>query len=240
MTITTVGFDADDTLWHSESHFAVTEDKFRSLLQPWLAPDAVADLLLARERANLEIFGYGAKGFTLSMIETALEVSDGSLPPSAIQQIIDWGKDICCHPVELLDGVFDTVTSLQGHYRLMLITKGDLFHQESKVAESGLADHFDHVEILSEKSPQSYQAVLDRVGVGCEEFVMVGNSVRSDILPVVEIGAQAIHLPYGITWGHELVDVPSHEVRWVELNRMHDVPGAVHRLGSRLRSAKSA
>lgn len=231
MTITVVGLDADDTLWHSENHFAVTEERFRSLLAPWLDPGDVADRLLNQERANLEIFGYGAKGFTLSMIETALEVSGGALPSSAVQQIIDWGKELLSHPIELLDGVEATLQELATRYRLALITKGDLFHQESKVAESGLADLFDEVQILAEKSPASYQRVLDRLGVGVEHFVMVGNSLRSDVLPVVEIGGRAVHIPYGITWGHENVDTADHEITWHMIEDLVGLPALLAEIG---------
>ena len=206
MVVRVVGLDADDTLWHSESHFAITEDRFRKLLEPWITGDDVSARLLARERSNLEIFGYGPKGFTLSMIETAIEVTGEDLPASALQEVIDWGKELSSHPVELLDGVADTIEVLRERYALFLITKGDLFHQESKVAESGIADRFDRIEVLSEKSPASYRRVLTSAGVEPSEFVMVGNSVRSDVLPVVEIGGQAIHIPYDITWNHEVVE----------------------------------
>jgi putative hydrolase of the HAD superfamily len=224
MTISVVGFDADDTLWHSESHFAVTEERFRALLEPWLPAEMVADRLLQRERANLEFFGYGVKGFTLSMIETAIEVSEGALPAAAVQELISWGKDLMSHPVELLDHVPETLDVLSGSYRLLLITKGDLFHQESKVAESGLAGHFERVEIVSEKSPDVYRRLLDRSGVGAGEFVMVGNSLRSDVLPVVEIGGRAVHVPYGITWGHEAVELGDREVRWSRIDGLHQLP----------------
>ncbi len=232
MTVSVVGLDADDTLWHSESHFAVTEDRFRALLAPWLPADAVADRLLERERANLRIFGYGAKGFTLSMIETALEVSDGQVSAEAIQELIEWGKELLQHPVELLDDVEETLDRLAGEYRLALITKGDLFHQESKVAESGLAPYFERIEILSEKSGPTYRRVLDGLGASPDEFVMVGNSVRSDVLPVIEIGARAFHVPYGITWGHEVVAAPAaEEPSWIELDRLGELPDHLSTLG---------
>lgn len=230
MTVSVVGFDADDTLWHSESHFAVTEERFHDLLAPWLGADDVSGRLLDQERKNLEIFGYGAKGFTLSMIETALEISEGRLPSSAVQQIIDWGKELSSHPVELLDRVAETIEQLGRNYRLMLITKGDLFHQESKIAESGLADHFERVEILSEKSAITYQRVLDVALVSNNEFVMVGNSVRSDVLPVLEIGARAVHVPYGITWGHEHVDTDEAEVGWSQIDGLAELPEVLDRL----------
>jgi putative hydrolase of the HAD superfamily len=224
MSISVVGFDADDTLWHSENHFAITEERFRALLEPWLSANDVGDRLLARERNNLEVFGYGAKGFTLSMIETAIEVSDGSMPVSAIQELINWGKDLLTHPVELLDEVQETLSRLAGRYRLVLITKGDLFHQESKVAESGLSELFEQVEIVSEKSPDTYRKVLARCEVGPSEFVMVGNSIRSDVLPVVEIGARAVHVPYGLTWGHEKVDTAGREVDWHQITHLGELP----------------
>ncbi len=206
MTISLIGFDADDTLWHSESHFALTEDRFRALVSPWSAAEQTSELLLARERANLELFGYGVKGFILSMIETAIEVSDGTIPSDAIRQIVSWGKEMMAHPVELIDGVSDVLDFVASSHRMVLITKGDLFHQESKIAESGLAERFERVEILSEKSPEQYRNVLDRCGgVPAEEFLMVGNSLRSDVAPVVEIGGTGVHIPYAITWGHEQV-----------------------------------
>lgn len=201
--ITTIGFDADDTLWESEVYFAVTQERFEALLAPWCASTDVASALLEAERSNLAHFGYGVKGFTLSMIETAIELTEGALPANALAEIIAWGREMMAHPVTLLDGVVDVLDELAGRYRLALITKGDLFHQESKVAESGLGDRFDSVEILSEKDERSYQRVLDRLGIEAPSFLMVGNSVRSDIEPVVAIGARAVHIPHAITWAVE-------------------------------------
>ncbi len=224
MTISTVGLDADDTLWHSESHFLVTEQRFGALVSPWLPSEEAAEKLLTRERANLEVFGYGVKGFTLSMIETAIEASGGAIPAEALQQIVNWGKEMLSHPVDLLPGVEATIDALADHYRLVLITKGDLFHQESKIAESGLAERFHHVEILSEKSPTHYRRVLDRHGVEPSEFLMAGNSLRSDVLPVIEIGSYGVHIPYGIIWGHERVDRTELEPSWHHLDRITDLP----------------
>lgn len=231
MSITLIGLDADDTLWHSESHFALTEDRFQALVSPWSAADQTAERLLARERANLDVFGYGVKGFVLSMIETAIEVSESAIPVGAIEQIIEWGKEMMAHPVELLDGVERVIDELNGHYRTVLITKGDLFHQESKIAESGLADRFDHIEILSEKTPEHYLGVLHRCGdIPVREFVMVGNSLRSDILPVIEIGGHGVHVPYQVTWGHEVVADPPAEGGWHRLSSLVELPNLVARL----------
>lgn len=201
-----VGFDADDTLWHSETFFAVTEDRFRALLAPWCAAEEVTSRFLDRERSNLALFGYGIKGFTLSMIETAIEASEGAIPIGAIQQIIDWGKEMLAHPVDLIDGVEATLDAVGARYRIVLLTKGDLFHQESKIAESGLADRFDAVEVMAEKDPATYRRFLDSIDVEPSSFLMIGNSARSDVLPIIEIGGQAIQVPYAITWGVEEVD----------------------------------
>lgn len=201
-----IGFDADDTLWHSETFFAITEDRFRALLAPWCAAEEVTSRFLDRERSNLALFGYGIKGFTLSMIETAIEASEGAIPIGAIQQIIDWGKEMLAHPVDLIDGVEATLDAVGPRYRIVLLTKGDLFHQESKIAESGLADRFDAIEVMAEKDPATYRRFLDTIGVEPSEFLMIGNSARSDVLPIIEIGGQAIQVPYAITWGVEEVD----------------------------------
>jgi putative hydrolase of the HAD superfamily len=224
MAIRMLGFDGDDTLWHSETYFAVTEERFGALLAPWLPGEVVAERLLERERTNLRVFGYGVKGFTLSMIETAIEVSEGRIPASSIQRIIDWGKEMHDHPVELLDGVVDTLDALTGTYALVLITKGDLFHQETKVAASGLGEHFTGIEVVSEKDPSCYRRALARYGVDPAEFVMVGNSVRSDVLPVLEIGARAVHIPYGITWGHEVAEADHAAEGWWQLDSVRDLP----------------
>jgi len=224
--ITTVGFDADDTLWESEAFFAVTEERFVALLAPWCASREVADALVATERNNLAHFGYGVKGFTLSMIETAIELTEGAIPSAALAEIIGWGREMMAHPVDVIDGVVDVLDTLGSHFRLVLITKGDLFHQESKVAESGLADRFEAVEILSEKDERSYQQVLDRLGIGAAEFAMVGNSVRSDIEPIVAIGAHAIHIPHSITWAVEEATRPNEAAQpWTTLESVRQVPG---------------
>lgn len=205
-----MGIDADDTLWHNETYFADAAVTFAQILAPW-TPEG--DDVLARhgetERRNLELFGYGVKGFTLSMIETAVEVSDGRIDGVAVGRLLDVGRAMMHHPVDLLDGVQEAVESLAERYRLVLITKGDLIHQEQKVARSGLAQHFERVEIVSEKDEATYAAVLRRLEVAPERFCMVGNSVRSDVLPVLALGAHAVHIPYAVTWAHEQVERPS-------------------------------
>jgi putative hydrolase of the HAD superfamily len=204
--IDVVGVDADDTLWHNETYFADAQATFVQILAPW-TPEGEDVLALhdATERANLELFGYGIKGFTLSMVETAIEVSRGEVTTSAIAELIRLGKQMLAHPVELLDGVADAIEALGERHRLVLVTKGDLIHQEQKIARSGLADRFERVEIVSEKDPATYKAILDRMDVAPDRFLMVGNSVRSDILPVLELGGHAVHVPYAITWSHEVV-----------------------------------
>lgn len=208
MTITTIGLDGDDTLWHSETHFAVTTARLAELLEPWVPHTEAAEAhLLEVERRNLGLLGYGVKAFTLSMIETAIEVSDRQVPASRIEEILSWGKELLDHPVELLDDVAETVDALGTRFDLVLVTKGDLFHQESKLARSGLAEAFSAVEIVSEKDPATYRRILQRQALEPASFVMVGNSVRSDVLPVLEVGARAVHVPYEVTWAHEVVDV---------------------------------
>jgi putative hydrolase of the HAD superfamily len=232
VTIRMLGLDGDDTLWHSETYFAVTEERFRTLLDPWLPGELVAERLLERERANLGVFGYGVKGFILSMIETAIEASEGRIPAASVQRIIDWGKEMHDHPVELLDGVAETLDSLTERYALLLITKGDLFHQETKVAASGLGELFSGIEIVSEKDAACYRRALGRYGVDPAEFVMVGNSVRSDVLPVLEIGARAVHIPYGITWGHEIAEA-DHVDGWWQLESLRGLPDLLASLSDR-------
>lgn len=225
-SVTVVGLDGDDTLWHNESIFAATHDRFRAMVERYAPGAGIDERLLATERRNLELFGYGVKGFALSLIETAITVSDGRISAHDVARIVDWAKDMLRHPVDLLDGVADTVAHLATRYRLVLITKGDFFHQESKVARSGLAEHFDVVEIVAEKDPASYRRVLGRAGIDPASFVMVGNSLRSDVLPVLEIGGHAVHIPYRLTWEHE--QVADHEYGgrpYTELGDIRELPG---------------
>jgi putative hydrolase of the HAD superfamily len=205
--MTVIGFDGDDTLWQSEMHFEATTDRFADLLAPWVPDTAAArQRLIDVERRNLELLGYGVKAFALSMIETAIEVSGSRVPASAIHEIVGWAKELMRHPVELLADVEEVVAALAARHTLLLVTKGDLLHQESKVAGSGLAEHFDGIHIVSEKDEATYRQVLAAHDVAPGDFVMVGNSLRSDILPVLGIGGRAVHVPHELLWDIEHVD----------------------------------
>ena len=223
-----IGIDGDDTLWRNEDYFTVTQERFGELLgpylpSPYLSPSIdVQRALETTERRNLEVFGYGAKGFTLSLIETAIELTDGRVPARVIQDLVGFGRWILTHPVELLEGVADVVTELSASgRRLVIVTKGDLMHQEHKVAGSGLADLFDAIEIVSEKDETTYRRLLERAHVAPDGFLMVGNSVRSDVLPVLAIGGRAVHIPYHTTWAHEHAD---HDGSVPTLESIRDLP----------------
>jgi len=231
MPVRVVGFDGDDTLWHSETRFHVTQGEFRELLKRHV-PDAEADRRLAEmEMKNLAIYGYGVKSFTLSMLETAIELTEGRIPASDLEVILGWGKRMLMEPTELLQGVEATLRGLSGRYDLLLITKGDLFDQESKLARSGLGELFLGVEILSEKNVDSYRGVFKRRAIKPEDFVMVGNSLRSDVLPVVSLGGHAVHIPYEVTWHHE--HVPEEEMPkegWGRIASIRELPAVIETL----------
>jgi putative hydrolase of the HAD superfamily len=231
MPITVVGLDGDDTLWQNETRFILTQEELRELVHRHV-PEADVDAHLDEvELRNLAVYGYGVKSFTLSMIETAIEVTEGRIPAADLEVILGWGKRMLKQPTELLDGVEPAVRELSARYDLLLITKGDLFDQESKLARSGLADLFLGVEIVSEKNAASYRGILSRRGIKPEEFVMVGNSPRSDILPVLELGARAVHIPYHVTWHHEHVPEESYpKTGWYRLERIGEVAGLLAEL----------
>jgi putative hydrolase of the HAD superfamily len=201
-----VALDADDTLWHNEPLFTSVRGQFCALLGRYRPDGVPGDRLDAVEMRNLRHFGYGVKGFVLSMIETAIEMTGGRLEAADVQTIIGWGRDMLDSPVELLDGVPEAVEELAGAFRLILLTKGDLLHQETKLARSGLGRHFTGIEIVSEKNAGTYCSVMARYRVAPARFAMVGNSLRSDILPVLEAGGQAVYVPYEGTWAHERVE----------------------------------
>jgi putative hydrolase of the HAD superfamily len=205
MSIRVLAFDGDDTLWHNESRFNLTQSALRDLLRRHVPNADVDGHLFDVEMRNLSLYGYGVKAFTLSMLETAIELTQGRIPASDLHVILGWGKRMLTEPTELLDGVQATLKEVSSRHSLLLITKGDLFDQESKLARSGLADMFSGVEILSDKNVDSYRSLLTRRGIKPDEFVMVGYSLRSDIAPVVALGARAVHIPYHVTWNHEHV-----------------------------------
>jgi putative hydrolase of the HAD superfamily len=204
-----IGFDADDTLWHNENIFEQVHARYFALLAAHHDAATVERTLFATEMRNLELYGYGIKGFTLSAIETALAVTAGRISPEEIGQILALGREMLTHPVEPLDGAGEILADLASRHRLLLITKGDLRDQERKLAKSGLAHRFDHIEIVSEKDRSTYARILVRHGIDPQNFLMVGNSLKSDILPVLALGGSAVHIPYRITWAHEQVDPPT-------------------------------
>jgi putative hydrolase of the HAD superfamily len=218
-----IGFDADDTLWRSEDAFEAAEHRFHELLDPY-TPDGIdiVGALRATERANLSISGYGVKAFALSMVQTAVTISDGSVPGRVIGDLIALTHDMLTEQVQLLPHVPDVLADVGRDHRLLLITKGDLVHQTRKITTSGLEHHFEYVEILLEKDPPSYARILRHVGVEAERFCMVGNSVRSDILPVLELGGHGVHVPYRITWAHEHVE--DHDGDFAELASIAELP----------------
>jgi putative hydrolase of the HAD superfamily len=227
-----VGFDADDTLWHNESIFEQVHVRYRELLARYHDAATVDRTLFATEMRNLELYGYGVKGFTLSAIETAIQLTKGKIPAAEIGQLIGLGQEMLAHPVELLEGVAETLPALAGQYRLVLITKGDLRDQERKLAKSGLQQHFPQVEILSEKSVETYDALFRRQGIVASRFVMVGNSIKSDVLPVLELGASAVHIPYHLTWAAERVErVPDAVGRFFQMTTMRELPSVLARVG---------
>lgn len=224
---THIAFDADDTLWAHENIFVDAKARCLELLTPYLSPGQELEReLYAFERKNLKLFGYGVKGFVLSMIETAIELSRGKISGAEIQRIIDLGKEMLEHEIHLLPYVREAIEALQPHVTLMLITKGDLFAQENKIARSGLGEEFDIVEIVSEKNPENYQVLLKRHGIDPAGFLMIGNSLRSDVLPVVSLGGRAIHLPFEYTWHHEKVAEETASGYW-QPESMKEAVGAI-------------
>ena len=199
-----IGFDGDDTLWHSEGYYQHANAEFAAIVGRYVELADVHDRMLATERRNLKLFGYGAKGMTLSMVETAIAVTDSRISAADIHRLVELGKAVLQHPVELLPGIREAVEAVAARHPVVLITKGDLFHQEHKVAQSGLAGLFRRIEIVSEKNAASYQRVLQEFSLQPAQFVMVGNSLRSDIEPVVRLGGWGVHMPYHVTWAHEL------------------------------------
>lgn len=231
MKLRIIALDADDTLWHNMQLFMTVETRFQEMLADHGEPEEIAGRLFETETRNLEHFGYGVKGFTLSMIETAIELSDGAVTAREIAAIVEMGREMVHSPIELLDFVEPTIRRLASSHELMLLSKGDLFDQESKLARSGLGDYFRHVEIVSRKTPEVYADVLRRYDLAPEQFVMVGDSLRSDVLPVLEIGARAIHVPFPIIWAHE--EVAEESLRGLDFDvvaHLGELPAAIARI----------
>jgi putative hydrolase of the HAD superfamily len=231
-----IAFDADDTLWHDMPLFQSLVERFKSLLGEYQSEELIEKALLETEAKNLKHFGYGVKGFTLSLIETALDLSEERIPPPVIREILQLGKGMMGSPVELLPGVKETVGTLAKKHKLILVTKGDLFHQESKLARSGMGDNFSELEIVASKDKQTYEAILRKYKVRAEHFMMVGNSIRSDILPVLALGAYAVHIPYHTEWAHETVQEKQkqklkRENRYIQIENIGMLPQVANKIG---------
>jgi putative hydrolase of the HAD superfamily len=218
--LTTIGFDADDTLWQNEHFFRLTEAKFLDLLDAHGDRAVLAERLLAAEKRNLALYGFGIKGFTLSMIETAIEITEGRVPAATIAEILAAGREMLRHPVETLPHVRETLEALAGDYAIVLITKGDLFDQERKLAESGLGELFSAVEIVSRKDAATYARIFAEHGDGAERSMMVGNSLRSDIVPAIAAGSWAVYVPHPLTWVVEHDEEPVAAPRYRHLERL--------------------
>ena len=226
--IDAVGLDADDTLWENESFFRLTEAEFCALLADHVEAGDIAARLFDVERANLARYGYGIKGFMLSMVETAIELTDGRVDGRTIGRILDLGREMLAHPVDLLPGVEDALDAMAGR-RLILITKGDLMDQERKIAASGLAERFASVEILAEKTPEAYARILWAQDIAPERFLMAGNSMKSDVIPVLELGGWGVFVPHRETWAMEHAEAPNHP-RLHELARLDELPALLARI----------
>lgn len=223
LPITTIGFDADDTLWQNEQFFRSSEKHFASLLAPYADIADLSGRLLAVEKRNLDSYGFGIKGFTLSLIETAVEVTEGKVPATVIAEILSAGREMLSHPVETLPYVTETLEQLTDHYKLVLITKGDLFDQERKLAQSGLGDFFDAIEIVSNKDKATYERIFRRHGDGAKQALMIGNSLKSDIVPAIEAGSWGIFVPHELTWVMEHVEAPVHDPRFRQIENLSEL-----------------
>lgn len=223
--VTTIGFDADDTLWQNETFFRMTEQRFTELLSEHGAHDVISARLLEAERRNLRFYGFGVKGFTLSMIETAVEVTNGQVSASVIAEILGFGRQMLQNPVETLPHARETLDALAGRYRILLITKGDLFDQERKLAQSGLGDYFSAIEIVSDKTAQTYERIFSRHGDGPQRAVMVGNSLKSDVVPAIRAGSWGVHVPHELTWVLEHEEPPESDPRFRRIPDLGELPG---------------
>jgi putative hydrolase of the HAD superfamily len=230
-SLTTIGFDADDTLWQNENFYRMTEKRFTALLAEHAAEDHLSARLLEAEKRNLQHYGFGIKGFTLSMIETAIEVTEGRVPASVIKEILEAGREMLSHPVETLPHVRETLDKVAEDYRLILITKGDLFDQERKLAQSGLGDLFNAVEIVSDKTVSTYERLFTRHGDGPQRSMMVGNSLKSDVVPAIKAGSWGVYVPHGLTWVLEHAEPPVNEPRFKQLAHLGELIGLIEQIG---------
>lgn len=223
--IDVIAFDADDTLWHNEHLYRDTQRQVVEILLEYHDAAWIESRMYETEIRNLEHYGYGMKGFTLSMIETAIDLSEGRIKGSEIRRIIDLAQEVLRAPVQLLDGVAETIAALSASHTLMLITKGDLFEQEGKIVRSGLAERFSKIEIVRAKIPETYRALTMKYDIDPARFLMIGNSLRSDILPVIAIGARAVYIPYETTWAHEVASEEELAGKeFVTLSNIREVP----------------
>ncbi|MBC7946850.1 MAG: HAD family hydrolase [Chitinophagaceae bacterium] len=221
--IKVIAFDADDTLWINEPYFQEAEKKFCSLLEDYLPHHSISQELFKTEIQNLQLYGYGVKGFMLSMVETAIRVSLHTVSPVIIEKAISYGKELLDRPIELLKGVEDVLHELKDKYRLVIATKGDLLDQERKLKKSGLSHYFHHIEIMSDKQEGDYRKLLRHLDIQPSQFLMLGNSLKSDILPVLAIGGHAIHIPYHITWSHETIEQKVEHEQFRQMERISDI-----------------
>lgn len=223
LNIKVIAFDADDTLWVNEPYFQEIEKKFCEMLEDFLPHHSVAKELFKVEMDNLELYGYGAKAFVLSMVETVLKVSNNTAPIGLIEKVIQHGKELINKEIELLDDVEEVLGKLQPKYRLVVATKGDLLDQERKLMKSGLEKYFHHIEIMSDKQVKDYQKLIKHLDIQPDEFMMIGNSLKSDVLPVLELGGVGVHVPYHTTWAHEVVEVKIENPNFYQISRLGEI-----------------
>jgi putative hydrolase of the HAD superfamily len=223
MPLKVIAFDADDTLWINEPYFQETEKKFCSLLEDYLPHHTIMQELFKTEMQTLSSYGYGIKGFVLSMIETALRVSNNNVSIDIIEKIIQYGKDQMERPIEMLDGMEEALNKLKKKYRLVVATKGDLVDQERKLKKSGLEHYFHHIEIMSDKQQADYSKLIKHLDINPDEFLMIGNSLKSDVMPVLALGGHAIHIPYHTTWAHEVVEQTIEHPNFRQVEAIKDI-----------------
>jgi putative hydrolase of the HAD superfamily len=223
MNLKVIAFDADDTLFINEPYFQETEEKFCALMQDYLSRQGLSQALFKTEIDNLDLYGYGIKGYTLSMIEAAMQISNNTLSIEVVGKIIELGKELLQKPIELLDGVEETLNALQGKYKLIVATKGDLKDQQRKLHDSGLGPYFHHIEVMADKQELNYEKLLKRLDIKADEFFMIGNSLKSDVLPVLNIGGYAVHIPFHTTWEHEKINHTVEHVNFRALEKISDI-----------------